>query len=432
MGVADHGGQTFGVFGRRRLLATATAAALSGMASSPGLSFAVFSREGGPPVPQIDAVTYVLARHLPAERAFSFAVIGYGAAGVAAAGMLAACQRLAPAAPARPGSANLRSAPNARPMSGRTVAGTAAIADLPRCICLLLCDATDEAALAAASSNATLLGEAQPVFVLAAGEPKDARTIPRPRRHTRLFTNRYDETADHLAAEAEDFAASFLRPNLLAADMADMLRILGLDGSMRGAEGMLSRITCSGFCDEDDRPLPGEVAEPDIDWHVLHTIGYFELDRRRVPDGRLSCLLQADVGIMAHLVLPEDGLSQSVDILRDALATAIKQAPDAHYWTSENVEVCDAGDDEWLLLEADPGSPGDSGSPSLAADEGSAKRRPYIQTVVNAYPVFTAGGQVPNWPFAVTCETGAAPAGTCRVQLALVAREPEEAPSGTG
>lgn len=381
-------------------------------------------------MPQGGAVTYVLARHLPAERAFSFAVIGYGAVGAAAAGMLATCQRFAPAVAAQPGSANLHPVPDACLMARRTVADTTAIADPPRCIRLLLCDATDEIAFAAASSDAALLGEAQPVFVLAAGEPGDARTIPRPRRHTRLLTIRYDETAKHLAAEAEDFVASFLKPNLLAVDVAEMLRLLGLDGSMRGAEGMLSHITCSGFCDEDDCPLPGEVAKPDIDRHILHTIGFFKLDRRRVPDARLPCLLQADVGILAHLVLPEDGSSHSVHILRDALTTAIKRAPDAHYWTSTDVEVCDVDDDEWLLLKAGPGSPGDSGSPPLAAGEGPAERRPYIQTVVEPCPVFTAGGQVPNWPFAITCETGAAPAGTCRVQLALVAREPEEAPSG--
>ncbi len=317
-------------------------------------------------------------------------------------------------------------------MPGRTVADTTAIADPPGCICLLLCDAADEAALAAASSDAARLGEAQPVFVLAAGEPRDARTIPRPQRHTRLFTIRYDETAKHLAAEAEDFAASFLRPNLLAVDIADMLRLLGLDGSMRGAEGMLSHITCSGFCDEDDRPLPGEVAKPDIDWHILHTIGFFELDRRRVPDARLPCLLQADVGIMAHLVLPEDGCSQSVDILRDALTTAIKEAPEARHWVSTDVDIRDVGYELIPLEEIDPVSLGDSGSPPLAVDGGSADRRPYIQTVIEPCPVFTAGGQVPNWPSAITCEIGAAPAGTCRVQLALVAREPEEAPSGAG
>ncbi len=428
----DHGGQTFGALGRRRLLATASAASLSGVASSPGLSFAAPWREGGYPVPQGGAVTYVLARQLPAGRAFSFAVIGYGAVGVAAAGMLAGCQRFAPAAPAQPGSANLHPVPDARSMPGRTIADTTAIADPPRCIRLLLCDATDEIAFAAASSDAALLGEAQPVFVLAAGEPGDARTIPRPRRHTRLFTTQCDETAKHLAAEAEDFAASFLKPNLLPADTAEMLRLLGLDGSMRGAEGMLSHITCSGFCDEDDRPLPGEVAKPDIDWHILHTIGAFELDRRRVPDARLPCLLQADVGIMAHLVLPEDGSSQSVDILRDALTTAIKEAPEARHWISTDVDIRDVGYELIPLEEIAPVSPGDSGSPPLAVDGGSAERRSHIQTVVEPCPVFTAGGQVPKWPFAITCETGAVPAGTCRVQLALVAREPEEAPSGAG
>jgi hypothetical protein len=202
---------------------------------------------------------------------------------------------------------------------------------------------------------------------------------------------------------------------------------------MRGAEGMLSQVICGGFCDEDDRPLPGKVAEPDVDLYVLHTIGSFERDRRRVPDARLPCLLQADVGIMAHLVLPEDGSSQSVDILRDALTTAIKQVPEAWHWISTDVEVCDVGTYELIPLEEIAlVSLGDSGSPPLAVDGGSAERRSHIQTVVEPCPVFTAGDQVPNWPFAITCETGAAPAGTWRVQLALVAREPKEAPSGAG
>ena len=54
----------------------------------------------------------------------------------------------------------------------------------------------------------------------------------------------------------------------------------------------------------------------------------------RRATARVPGLLRADGGVMAHLLLPEDGSSHSMDILRDELTTAIKQVPSVFHCPS--------------------------------------------------------------------------------------------------